>query len=747
MKKFCSLMFALAATLGIQTANAQTNTYKGSTPEEANGQYVYLYNLGTNQYLGRGGKWGTEATLCEEGMKFKLERTGGDNSFTLTSYVRSEGGSTGSLGKLTLMDGFNSAHDKGNFVVDQDNSNNVFTAKGGDAYGYQLTVKDDYYPTSGTNPWFSQQFYMVASGTGKKAYATTTFNTDSTKYGTWVIVTEQQRKDAFKNVDMANKPVVNATFLMADFDFARNDKSCAEWKTGPTTTSTTKGSLSFESNTQCLPADATETYYLGNGYSIMGGDTKNLETGETVEKYDFQNPYGGNWTANIHGARGSVTQTIASGFMQREGWYRISCVGFTTTTKGIARLFAAAGTNGKDNSNTPTEKYAFQQLHTIDAASQPKTYVAASQLLSTPGVSTYETSLKVYVGKDGSVTEPLSVGIQVGSDANHVNTDDDADATAWTCFDNFKIEYLGLPTHTLVLDEEQTDGTYIKDQGQKVPEGGTFQKSIVYLHRSMNADKWNSLVLPVALTVGQVKGIFGDDVRISEFVGATDANHPQRIIFNPIAVDRTNNDAIAIQAGTLYLVKPTAGKEMPTGQPDVTFKVNGADVTLNSYYTIVGVTYKTYADAQKEDYNKRVMGDTGLEENNSFKQVQFVGTYVKCFDANNMIPANSYVLNGNNKGGYAGLWYYRTAPTKTKGFRGWLQSANGQASKGFECEINGVVDQVNGDVTAIDGIEAELQHNANIYNLNGQLVRQGAASTEGLPSGLYIVGGKKVVVK
>lgn len=96
-KRMYCMMFALAGTLGTLTANAQspTNTYKGSTPQEANGKYVYLYNLGTNQYLGRGGKWGTEATLCEEGMKFKLERTGGDNSFTLTSYVRAEGGESG----------------------------------------------------------------------------------------------------------------------------------------------------------------------------------------------------------------------------------------------------------------------------------------------------------------------------------------------------------------------------------------------------------------------------------------------------------------------------------------------------------------------------------------------------------------------------------------------------------------------------------------------------------------------------
>ena len=158
----------------------------------------------------------------------------------------------------------------------------------------------------------------------------------------------------------------------------------------------------------------------------------------------------------------------------------------------------------------------------------------------------------------------------------------------------------------------------------------------------------------------------------------------------------------------------------------------------------MGVTFKKKSEIADNAYSGRVMGDTGSEEFGTKQQVQFVGTYVKCFD-NDLIPANSYVLNGNNKGGTAGLWYYRTV--ETKGFRGWLQSVQGQASKVFEYKIEGVVEQVNGDVTAIEGIEAAQQHDANIYNLNGQLVRQGATSTEGLPSGLYIVGGKKVVVK
>lgn len=488
---------------------------------------------------------------------------------------------------------------------------------------------------------------------------------------------------------------------------------------------------------------ADYTYYLGNGYDEEDYTTDPI-TGETMsQQANLQKFYGGAWTANIHGARGSVVQTIPTKNMIKEGWYRVSCVGFTTATKGIARLYAAAGMGNTTGSATAqSEKFAIANLHRIDAATKPNTYVEASKLLDTPNVNTYDASVKVYVSeKTQGVYETLSFGIQVGSAADPTQ---DADADAWTCFDNFKIEYLGTPPNVLILDEDQTDGGYIKAQAQD--DNKTLQKSIVYLHRTMNPGTWNSLVLPINLNVGQVKSIFGDQVHISKFVGAKE-DHPQRIVFDPITADRNDPDAIAIEAGKLYLVKPTADGGMPQEQTEKTFNKDGYNISVTDYYTIVGVTFKKKSEIADNAYSGRVMGDTGSEEYGTAQQVQFVGTYVKCFDNNNNIPANSYVLNGNNKGGMAGLWYYRTVPTNTKGFRGWLQSANGQASKGIEYEINGVVDQVNGDVTAIEGIEAAQQHNANIYNLNGQLVRQGATSTEGLPSGLYIVGGKKVVVK
>lgn len=837
------MVAATAQTCFAQTTGTETSGSKGeqpiaawtgTTPSGADGKTVYLYNVGTKQFLGKGGRWGTEATMNVEGTPFTL-KCNTDGTFVLTSLVKEEGKNSTENGCLTLMDGTTttSSYDSFNYFVDGStkltSTNRTFTAAGSVDAGYTFAIKS----VSGSGSVMAgKTFYMFAEGANAHVSARleTASSTmlgipsDSTAYSKWVIVTEDQRKAAFQTVNDAHVNAVNATFLMYDFDFARNDNACSAWKTGATATGTTTGTLSYSGNKQCKPEDAypkttkvytytytsthatnwsgskthtstftttedlgeevtmnckddgdhtssstarnvkykrddsqtvestttTEgyTYYLGNGYTedkVMSDP----ETGDTFTGggQNLQLPYGGAWTANIHGKRGTVVQTIKADNMVKEGWYRISCVGFTTTTKGIARLYAAAGMGNNttgSGATASTEKFAIANLHRIDAASRPATYVAASKLLDTPNVNTFDASVKVYVSPTNEAKttfETLSFGIQVGSAADDTQ---DADDNAWTCFDNFKIEYLGTPPNTLILDEDQEDGAYINAQAQD--DDKTLQKSVVYLHRTMNPNKWNSLVLPISLTVGQVKSIFGDQVHISKFFGARE-DHPQRIVFDPITADRNDADAIAIEAGKLYLVKPTADGGMPAGQPEKTFTYGDKTISVRDYYTIVGVTFKHKKDVKDINYSARVEGTKGSEEYGTAQQVQFVGTYVMCFDNNNNIPANSYVLNGNNEGGTAGLWYYRTVPTNTRGFRGWLQSVQGQASKVFEYEIEGVVEQVNGNTTAIDGIEAAQQHSANIYNLNGQLVRQGATSTEGLPSGLYIVGGKKLVVK
>lgn len=234
-------------------------------------------------------------------------------------------------------------------------------------------------------------------------------------------------------------------------------------------------------------------------------------------------------------------------------------------------------------------------------------------------------------------------------------------------------------------------------------------------------------------------------MRISEFKGAYDETRKGTIIFEAINADRDNSNETAIEAGKLYLVKPTTA--MPTGLTEVT--VPTTETVLTSYYTIVGVTYAKASDVESIDYSKKVEGEKGKETyEGADDAIQFVGTYVKLTDE--LIPVNSYVLNGNNVGGTAGVWYYRTATTASKGFRGWLQPVSSD-SKGITYSLDGVEETVNGssETSSIDNVIDEskeaLTISGNIYTLGGQLVKANATSLDGLASGIYVVGGKKIV--
>ena len=825
-KRLILSVFAIAAAFGCNTAKAQTWT--GSSPSEANNKTVYLYNVGAKKFLGKGGRWGTEANLNYEGVPFIL--TYSSKTFTLQSLVKAQGDKTSASGYLQIMDGTQttSTHDNGNYFVDR------LTGSSFTATSITTTDNKTAYTLKATTAGTSKTYYMVGTEDGTVGSLETV--TDEA-YNQWMIVTEAERRKAFESAEAANAKPVNATFLMYDFDFARNDNTVSYWKTGTsstlsnyssalrlpsyaqggtvktyTHTYTSKhdaeyknGSTVYENETShtqtftittLVPGDkmpqaitafcggATKTvtsgrksttythtseevtftltstsetestptaytYYVGNGYyDGDGSDGINTITYTTTDassnsvEYKFdgitgqlhdaeknrQATYGGNWTANIHGASGAVQQTLSSDNMVRKGYYRVSCKAFTTSTTGTVRLWAASGSNGDGTSETTSEKYAYTAIPTIDEA--PATYVAASQTLEAGG-QTYDVSVKVYAE---STSDLLKFGIYVN----------DADETAWTCFDDFAIEYLGDPSTVLVLDEDQTSGNYIKNQATN--DDDELKTVKLYLHRTMNANTWNSLVLPVSLTVGHVKSAFGDQVRISAFEGATDENHKNRIIFKAISASRDNNDEVAIEKEKLYLVKPT--KAMPTEQTAVEFEVPGQTekAKITDYYTIVGVTYAKAADVNDIDYSLKVEGGKGKETYEGEEDaIQFVGTYVKLGD-DNKIPTNSYVLNGNNVGGTAGLWYFRTDETPSKGFRGWLQPTTAEAPT--EYEINGVVEKVNGKVNGIAAIDADAKTiGGNVYNLNGQLVRRNAASLDGLAHGVYVVNGKKVVVK
>ncbi len=769
------MTMTLVACFSSTTVGAQN--WPGSTVSDADNKTVYLWNVGAQKFLGKGGRWGTEAVVSNVGTPFTLS---GTTTFTLQSLVKGHEGNT-MLGYLQFMDGKLSKHDAGNFFVDRTESKPMaITVVGSSQTEYQFTVTSN---TTGADEAYQGKFYIFADMSTGKLKGVKEVPSDSTAYSQWIIVTEDQRKEYFQKAEATTSSAVPATFLMYDNDFARNDESVSYWKSKESSSSewadlantsidynylpsyasgatlythtyksssksyqvtnnvagtTQKTNLAsfkiMDKTNEITVTYSTSTttsvdsyrYYVGNGYS--NGDVLIDNDGNTLSKIsNLQETYGGDWTANIHGSFGQVQQTLSN--LPRAGWYKVSCTGFTTAgTSATAQLYASVGGSSEEGN-----EYAIHALKPIDSNSRPATYAKASNLINNSG-STYEASVLVYVGTtsdDSETVKSLAFGIKVS----------DAETTDWTCFDNFQLSYLGNPVKKLVLDEDQTNGDYIKEQATS--ETTDLVKRTLYLHRTLNAGKWNSIVLPVDITVSQFQSAFGDDAKLSEFKGAINADMPSRIYFEEVAIDRDHQYSNAIKAGKLYIIKPQ--KEMPTEQTEV--EVPSTDSKITSYYTIQGVNPLVSSDVKDIDYSAKINGEIGDEVYGSDTKVQFVGTYVNLGD-DNKIPAYSYVLNGNNKGGVVGLWYYRTVTTASKGFRGWLQTVEDEAqAKKISFCINGVVDE--GEVTAIEGLETNglAVKSARIYNLSGQLVRSGAAGTEGLAKGVYIQNGKKFVVK
>ena len=125
------------------------------------------------------------------------------------------------------------------------------------------------------------------------------------------------------------------------------------------------------------------------------------------------------------------------------------------------------------------------------------------------------------------------------------------------------------------------------------------------------------------------------------------------------------------------------------------------------------------------------------------------GTYSKVTtDPNNPIISgrptlvNCYFFDKGN------MYHSATRPRGLRGFSCWFEPVSGGTTQNVQFTLNDVTP--NG-TTGIEDILADYEQPVSrfangIYNLNGQLVKQGN-STAGLPSGMYIVNGKKCIVR
>ena len=233
----------------------------------------------------------------------------------------------------------------------------------------------------------------------------------------------------------------------------------------------------------------------------------------------------------------------------------------------------------------------------------------------------------------------------------------------------------------------------------------------VRVKRTITANHWSTICLPFAMTSAQVKAAFGDDVQLGDFTGYKTTEEGDNIV----GITVNFNNVTAIEENHPYIIK--VNKDVAE------FTVDGVNVNPSEEPTVsFGFT-------------------TGKGSKAVYHPIDFNGTYVADF---NMISSASSIplfLSGNK-------FYYATASSKhMKAFRAYfdfddyLPEAETGASARIKLSING-----DGNTTNIDPRTMQTIESGKVYNMNGQYVGE-AEDANSLPKGIYIVNGKKKVIK
>lgn len=256
--------------------------------------------------------------------------------------------------------------------------------------------------------------------------------------------------------------------------------------------------------------------------------------------------------------------------------------------------------------------------------------------------------------------------------------------------------------------------------------------------------KWNSLILPVNLTKAQFTELFGSDAKLAQanklykkVEKDKDGNTlERRIIGFEIVPDPTHESDAFLVANTpyiIYMTKETIDRHqnLPHQNTWDAGDISGEIYKLDKDSEAGGVTYGT---AETRENGGEVDFKDPFVTEWKLAKLAFKGSY----EPNQSLAAGEYIFNN-------GDMYHLTQSGHTmKAFRCWLTpvyetSADANAAKAFSFGFDG--NETTGIKNApTDGIEVNSQK---VYNLNGQQID----SLLGVQPGIYIVGGKKVVIK
>lgn len=708
---------------------------------------TYLYATTPKKFVTVGGRYGAQPILAEVGMNFYVEKVADDakGRYYIHSWVDNPTTSQGTgnadyLGVKPTMDEDerifsepkNEAKKSIYLFVDRGKLNTedngttpspdrvqwYIEAVSGTKNGYKIYSK--WNDNQGYSDDVEREYYLsyyqgpIEEGKPQKKFLVVT--TDESKAETFYFI---QIDDYRKVINNQNKKYINVSGLVQDARFERNNKGI-------------KGELRNDYNAESK--NVWQFCYNRNEDTYV---FPNLQ--DNVQELAYMTAWVGP-NGDFYGKTGNYLIQKITGL--KPGLYRVNCQGFYfnpgNQNDKNNTSFVFASQKYEDISNQTTlktiESADWDMMQNMETADGFKSIVikycvnagkifAESNPYEDKDVDSrkYDNSVAVLVKADeGSETGTLYIG--AGKRTNE---------GGYAYFDNFQLFYMGNKQWYLDATNTSTsefsiapdaDGTYTPKGINRNPEGDDQYKfPVIYnIRRYFNVGKWESLILPCTLTGDQVKQTFGgnQDVKLSAF---------DRVEGTCVYFKTVDTDKEGIVAGKPYIIKVGKKADIETKNDVYKFPWGNTMVKVKGpIYQVKGVVPPTFTGD----------GVTTEEKTSGGYKVLFHGFYYDPGAA----PANAYVVNNDD------MYHLSSAWSSFVGTSWYVTITDAQGNaKALSFSFDG-----DSSTTAIENVagqeDATVQTDEFVYNLSGQRVGT-RNDMSNLSSGIYVVAGKKFVVK
>lgn len=769
-----------------EMANYAKNGKHGEFPTDKK-QIFFLYNVKTGLLLNVGGYWGTHVSLQEYGMPLSvytdvdgwihfqqdIDKQGvssGNQEGCSLEYFYGEDYPSTSIGVFVDRDIYKSSTDKTviqrgwkieSVSGDAKNTFKIFTYRRS-ANGYsKYKTYEKYYLSAAASQGDVDKNCGAFLETDKPNY--------SDDGSQWRIFSYEQLYNLQKS-SIGFKSSLDLSFKLECPGFNRDNGKLDNWKTAVYKDGAT-GSFRFglEKHYKTDPSQGSNQYTGSvTSYTFNGTNYTSMN--------DYQTHLGKYYCADIKNTRGAVYQVV---HVDHGGSYVIECKAYSNTNK--AKLFAVLL---QDKSENPTDytkivegslrETVVMQTANMSQTEQTNLHISDQNMdyagKEFYGSHKYFNSVLVQVPEGGNIC----FGVRVGS-----VEDNEAGTNEWTVFDDFRLLYAGSTTsRDLILDEDKDNLNYLLDCTE------TYDDVVLHLNKksfNKNINKWNTIVLPVDLNKDQFTQAFGANARLAELTTLT----RNQIQFTTVKIaDKGNNDVV-LAAYVPYIIYPTkdlANEKTPeytatlhktgTGSgikehkvtiaanhidiPNVSLKRN--DQNKNDLFGLIKDTWSldlNHVKLANKTEASEIVTDGTLAAYGTFARTY--GSIMKDDEQTTFtVDKGNPIISGRDNLQYCYFFHEGKmvyAGENVRGLRGfsvWFkpykQTSGAATSKFILDGIDYTTDVERIMATEDSSIDSKFAK-LGVFNLNGQLVRSGSTEVSGLPSGIYIVNGKKVFVK